>query len=101
MREGQFIRQNIEKWKIYQYEPTKDPDEMADRFTELVNDLGYAKTFYPQSKVTVYLNTSWLRLSIWGFIKIKKKSHPGSAGFGKRNFPWSSGNITGSCCMPF
>ena len=29
---------------------------MADRFTELVNDLGYAKTFYPQSKVTLYLN---------------------------------------------
>ena len=56
MREGQFIQQNIEKWKIYQYEPTTDPDEMADRFTELVNDLGYAKTFYPQSKVTLYLN---------------------------------------------
>lgn len=56
MREGQFIQQNIEKWKIYQYEPTTDPDEMADRFIELVNDLGYAKTFYPQSKVTAYLN---------------------------------------------
>ena len=56
MREGQFIQQNIEKWKIYQYEPTTDPDEMADRFTELVNDLGYAKTFYPHSKVTLYLN---------------------------------------------
>lgn len=56
MREGQFIRQNIEKWKSYQYEPTRDPDELATRFTELVNDLGYAKTFYPQSRVTEYLN---------------------------------------------
>jgi uncharacterized membrane protein SpoIIM required for sporulation len=56
VREGQFIQQNIAKWKVYQYEPTTDPDEMADRFIELVNDLGYAKTFYPQSKVTTYLN---------------------------------------------
>src|SRR5688572_23470192 len=29
---------------------------MAHRFTELVNDLGYSKTFYPHSKVTQYLN---------------------------------------------
>ena len=56
MREGLFIKKNIEKWKGYQYETSTDPDEMAQEFTELVNDLGYAKTFYPQSKVTQYLN---------------------------------------------
>lgn len=56
MREGQFIKKNIDKWKQYQYEKTSDPDETAHRFTELVNDLGYAKTFYPHSKVTQYLN---------------------------------------------
>lgn len=44
------------KWQQYQYMPSTDPDEMADQFTELVNDLGYAKTFYPKSKVTAYLN---------------------------------------------
>ncbi len=56
MREGRFIKKNIEKWKQYQYETATDPDEMAQQFTELVNDLGYSKTFYPQSKVTQYLN---------------------------------------------
>ncbi len=56
MREGLFIKKNIEKWKQYQYESSSDPDEMAQQFTELVNDLGYAKTFYPHSKVTAYLN---------------------------------------------
>lgn len=56
MREGLFIKKNIDKWKEYQYRETNDPDEMAHRFTELVNDLGYAKTFYPHSKVTQYLN---------------------------------------------
>lgn len=56
MREGRFIKKNIDKWKQYQYETATDPDEMAQQFTELVNDLGYSKTFYPQSKVTLYLN---------------------------------------------
>lgn len=56
MREGLFIKKNIEKWKGFQYESSSDPDEMANEFTELVNDLGYARTFYPQSKVTQYLN---------------------------------------------
>lgn len=56
MREGLFIKKNIEKWKGYQYDSSSDPDEMAQEFTELVNDLGYARTFYPQSRVTQYLN---------------------------------------------
>lgn len=56
MREGLFIKKNIEKWKKYQYESSTDPDEMAQEFTELVNDLGYSRTFYRQSKVTQYLN---------------------------------------------
>lgn len=56
MREGLFIKKNIDKWKQYQYDTATDPDEMAGQFTELVNDLGYAKTFYPHSKVTPYLN---------------------------------------------
>ncbi|NII25729.1 stage II sporulation protein M [Pseudoflavitalea sp. X16] len=56
MREGLFLKKNIDKWKQYQYEAASNPDEMAQQFTELVNDLGYAKTFYPHSKVTQYLN---------------------------------------------
>ena len=56
MREGRFIKKNIDKWKQIQYQPSTDPDQKAGEFTELVNDLGYAKTFYPKSKVTQYLN---------------------------------------------
>ncbi len=86
MREGQFIQQNIEKWKIYQYEPTTDPDEMAERFTELVNDLGYAKTFYPQSKVTAYLNK--LASGIYlGIYKNKKEESSRIVRFWKRELP--------------
>jgi uncharacterized membrane protein SpoIIM required for sporulation len=86
VREGQFIQQNIEKWKIYQYEPTTDPDEMADRFTELVNDLGYAKTFYPQSRVTVYLNN--LASGIYlGIYKNKKEESSRIVRFWKTELP--------------
>lgn len=55
MREGQFIKQNKARWDSYK-EPTDDPDEMAKRFTYLVDDLGYAKTHYPFSKITKYIN---------------------------------------------
>ncbi len=56
VREGLFLKKNIEKWKKYQAETPSDPDEMAHRFTDLVNDLGYSKTFYPHSRVTQFLN---------------------------------------------
>lgn len=72
MREGLFIKKNIEKWKQYQYEPNSDPDEMAKEFTELVNDLGYAKTFYPHSKVTQYLNRLASRIYL-GIYRNKKE----------------------------
>ncbi len=86
MREGQFIRQNIEKWKNYQYDPTTDPDELADRFTELVNDLGYSKTFYPQSKVTQYLNK--LASGIYlGIYKSKKEESSRIIRFWKTELP--------------
>ncbi|KAA5532710.1 stage II sporulation protein M [Taibaiella lutea] len=74
MREGQFIKQNKERWDSYQ-EPTDDPDEMAKRFTYLVDDLGYAKTHYPFSKITKYVNgiAAGIYLSI--YKNKKEKSH--------------------------
>ena len=37
--------------------PSDNIDEMAGEFTQLVDDLGYSKTFYPTSKTTTFLNT--------------------------------------------
>ncbi|WP_207434165.1 stage II sporulation protein M [Sabulibacter ruber] len=56
MREAAFIKQNSAKWKRYASEPTSNPDELADRFIELTDDLSYARTFYPESDNTEYLN---------------------------------------------
>ena len=86
MREGLFIKKNIDKWKQYQYEPATDPDEMAGQFTDLVNDLGYAKTFYPQSKVTQYLNGLASRIYL-GIYRNKKEEASRIGRFWKTELP--------------
>lgn len=60
MREVAFIKQNKEKWlsfeRAIQNNDYKAPDELASNYIQLVNDLAYAQTYYPKSKVIVYLN---------------------------------------------
>ncbi|OJW77278.1 MAG: hypothetical protein BGO69_17995 [Bacteroidetes bacterium 46-16] len=56
MREGYFIKKNKERWESYK-DNTDDPDEIAKRFTYLVDDLSYAKTFYPKSNTVRYINS--------------------------------------------
>lgn len=56
MREAMFIKKNAEKWNEYQHSPTDNPDVTAERFVDLIDDLSYAKTFYPKSKATRWIN---------------------------------------------
>ena len=56
MREPLFVKQNSAKWKSFENEPSDDPDVLADRFIQITDDLAFAKTFYPESKTTAYLN---------------------------------------------
>ncbi|GAB4092097.1 stage II sporulation protein M [Flaviaesturariibacter terrae] len=67
MREGLFIKKNKDRWEQIEQERAANADETASNFTRLVNDLAYAKTFYPSSKITVYLNAlaSRIYLSIY------------------------------------
>ncbi|NPA43633.1 MAG: stage II sporulation protein M [Chlorobi bacterium] len=60
MREAAFIRKNREKWrrmeaKITGEEPS-DAAELSRIFIHIMNDLSYARTYYPKSKVNSYLN---------------------------------------------
>lgn len=73
MREGQFIQQNKARWDSYQ-QPAQDPDELARRFTSLVDDLGYAKTFYPNSNTVKYLNSLGANLYLSIYSNKKEKS---------------------------
>jgi uncharacterized membrane protein SpoIIM required for sporulation len=60
MREVAFIKQNKEKWLEFEQaifgKSKKNPDELANLYIHLVNDLAYAQTYYAKSKTVVYLN---------------------------------------------
>jgi len=71
LREAMFIKKNAEKWKAYQHQQTENPDETAERFITLIDDLSYAKTFYPRSKVTHWING--IAASIYQSIYKNKK----------------------------
>jgi uncharacterized membrane protein SpoIIM required for sporulation len=75
MKEALFVKQNSEKWKSYEGLKTDNPDELAQRFIDITNDLAYAKTFYPKSKTTAYLNG--LAASLHQSIYKNKKEEAG------------------------
>lgn len=61
MKEIVFLRQNSSKWKNFEaiIKRPKDahPDEIADMFIHLTDDLAYARTHYPGSKTEKFLNS--------------------------------------------
>jgi uncharacterized membrane protein SpoIIM required for sporulation len=57
MREALFVKQNSAKWKQYESMETNDPDTLAENFITITDDLAYAKSFYPESNTTKYLNS--------------------------------------------
>jgi len=66
MREANFIKQNIEKWKKYELQSTTmqelSLDELTDIYTDVTSDLSYAQTHYPLSRVTDYLEALSLKV---------------------------------------
>ncbi|WP_456867492.1 stage II sporulation protein M [Galbibacter sp. BG1] len=60
MREVAFIKQNKEKWLNFEkaifHNQFKDPDDLASQYIHLINDLSFAQTYYPKSKIINYLN---------------------------------------------
>lgn len=59
MRETQFIEDNKKKWKEYEKVLDKEyqnPDKLNEIFITVTDDLSYARTFYKNRSVRVYLN---------------------------------------------
>ncbi|MDB5272537.1 MAG: hypothetical protein JWO58_904 [Chitinophagaceae bacterium] len=59
MKETSFIQQNKEKWQDLETllkEKQKDPDHLSELFIQVSEDLSYARTFYPNRSIRVYLN---------------------------------------------
>ncbi len=75
MREALFIKKNKDRWLRIQHQPSADPDEVAADFTQLVDDLAYAKTFYPSGKVTHFINAQASRIYLDIYKNRKEESN--------------------------
>lgn len=59
MREAAFIKQNQEDWGAFEKtlaKPNPDPDHLAELFIRITDDLAFARTQFPGSRTTTYLN---------------------------------------------
>jgi uncharacterized membrane protein SpoIIM required for sporulation len=61
VREAAFVKRNQERWQGIELTLTAKqrphPDRLAEIYIELTDDLSFARTQYPKSRVTHYLNT--------------------------------------------
>ncbi len=60
MKEVHFLKKNQETWKkleeLLAKPGKKKPDQLSELYIRLMDDLSYARTYYPHSKTTQYLN---------------------------------------------
>jgi uncharacterized membrane protein SpoIIM required for sporulation len=90
MREAAFLKINSVKWTKFENliarNTNNSPDELADLYIELTDDLSYARTNYPESKSVQYLNS--LTSKVHGLIyKNKKESKSRFKSFWKTELP--------------
>jgi len=86
LREALFIKKNKNRWERIQHQPSADADEMAQDFIQLVDDLSYAKTFYPTSRVTEYINNQASRIYL-GIYERRKEENNRIVSFWKYDLP--------------
>lgn len=89
MREAAFIKRNQERWQEFEKVlsvPNPHPDALAEAFIQLTDDLSFARTQYPNSRVTNYLNSlaSKIHLEIY---KNKKEDKGRFVRFWKLELP--------------
>jgi uncharacterized membrane protein SpoIIM required for sporulation len=60
IREVVYIKQNVGRWKEFEHllanQKSASSDALADAYIAITDDLSYARTFYPKSQTTTYLN---------------------------------------------
>ncbi len=90
MREAAFLKQNKDKWVLFEavLDGKKEivPDKLADLYLEVTDDLSFAQTFYPESNTYLFLNglASKAHQQIY---KSKKTSKNRLISFFKTEFP--------------
>ncbi|NVK51459.1 MAG: stage II sporulation protein M [Flavobacteriaceae bacterium] len=90
MREAAFIKKNKDKWQQFEAvlakKITVSPDKLSDLYIEITDDLSYAKTYYPNSNVVVYLNQVAAKAHLKIYVT-KKESKNRFISFFKTEFP--------------
>lgn len=91
MRETTFLKQNEKKWKefeslVHARKGLVPPDKIAELFIEVTDDLAYARTHYPQSTTTQYLNGLAGQLH-QAIVRNKKPKSSGILPFWKTELP--------------
>ncbi len=59
MREAAFVKRNQERWQQFEQvlaSRNASPDKVAEIFIQITDDLSFAQTQYPNSRVNTYLN---------------------------------------------
>lgn len=90
MREAAFVKRNQERWQEIENALNAlnrpHPDRLAEIFIQLTDDLSFARTQYPKSRVTQYLNSlaSKIHLEIY---KNKKEEKNRLITFWKHELP--------------
>ncbi|WP_276367608.1 stage II sporulation protein M [Chryseolinea sp. H1M3-3] len=90
MREAAFIKQSKSRWeefeKVIRNPQKAEPDRLAELFIQLTDDLSFARTQYPESRTTRYLNdlASKVHLEIY---KNKKEDKNRFITFWKEELP--------------
>jgi uncharacterized membrane protein SpoIIM required for sporulation len=86
VREALFVKKNKARWEKMQHQLPVDADETAKEFARLVDDLGYAKTFYPGSKVTQFINSLAAKIYL-GIYRNRKEESNRLVKFWKQDLP--------------
>ncbi|TRX61224.1 stage II sporulation protein M [Fulvivirga sp. M361] len=91
MKEAAFVKQNLQRWqefeKSLEKENTLGPDQLAEIFIQITDDLSFSRTQYPKSDTTRYLNNlaSGVHLEIY---KNKKEDKNRFITFWKHELPF-------------
>jgi len=90
MREVIFSKKNKDKWLAYeerlQQNNTINPEELTIIYLDLTDDLSYALTYYPDSRLTAYLN-ELAGMAHRKIYKTKKESGSAILRFYLKEFP--------------
>ncbi len=89
MKESQFIKQNKEKWSEFEQNlkvKSKNPSRISQLFIQITDDLSFARTFYKNRSVRVYLN-GVAQLLFNDINRSKKNAFTGFVNFWRTDLP--------------